>query len=339
MKIKSLLLFAIALLVFGSCSRSVDEVNVYSGRHYASDEMLFSQFTEATGVKVNLIKADSDQLLGRLEIEGEHSPADLFITPDVSRLSRAASLGLLSKLPDEILALGVPASYRDKNGFWTGLTMRARVIVYYPERIDSSLILTYESLAQEQLRGRLIMRSIQSHYNQSLLASLIVNRGEQYAADWVSGIVANFAREPQGNDRDQMKAIASGQADVTVVNTYYLGQMLYSANEEERRVASALKMIFPNQNDRGTHINVSGAALMKNSPNPENALLLLKFLLSKSSQEFLSASNYEYPVLPGAGMPDLLRNWGSFEADTSDLNLLNGSLEQALITARTGGWR
>lgn len=339
MKINPQLFFAIVLLLLGSCVRPVEEVNVYSGRHYASDEILFEQFTEKTGIKVNLIKADSDQLLGRLEIEGKNSPADLFITPDVSRLSRASSLGLLSKLPEDLLSLGIPAAYRDKNGFWIGLTMRARVIVYHPERIDSSSVSTYESLAQEQLKGRLIMRSIQSHYNQSLLASIIVNHGHSYASDWVSGIVANFAREPQGNDRDQMKAIASGQADVTVVNTYYMGQMLFSANEEERRVASSLKMIFPNQNDRGTHINVSGAALMKNSPNPDNALLLLKFLLSRSSQEFLSASNYEYPVLPEAGMPEVLSNWGAFKADTSDLNLLNGSLEQALIAARTGGWK
>lgn len=244
MKLKIILLHLTLFSLIASCTKSGEEVNVYSGRHYASDEALFARFTEATGIKVNLIKADSDQLLGRLEIEGDDSPADLYITPDVSRLSRAASLGLLAELPDNEWITNVPAAYRDKLGFWTGLTMRARVIVYAPERVDTSLITTYEALADHKLKGRLVMRSIQSNYNQSLLASVIVEHGEAAATDWVKGLVSNFAREPQGNDRDQMKAIASGIADVSLVNTYYLGQMLHSTNDEERKVASSLRIIF-----------------------------------------------------------------------------------------------
>lgn len=339
MNIKIVLLPLVLATFAISCTKPVEEVNVYSGRHYASDEALFAQFTEETGIKVNLIKADSDQLLGRLEIEGEKSPADLFITPDVSRLSRASSLGLLARLPEYDWLMNVPLMYRDKNGFWTGLTMRARVVVYAPERIDSSLISSYEDLAGDKLKGRLIMRSIQSQYNQSLLASIIVHDGEAAAGNWVSDLVSNFAREPQGNDRDQMKAIASGIADVSVVNTYYLGQMLHSANEEERRVAASLSLLFPNQHDRGTHVNVSGAGVLRNAPNSKNALRLLEFLLSKSSQEYLSNSNFEYPVNPDAQMAELLRQWGVFRADTIDLNQLNARLDQALMIARTGGWK
>lgn len=326
-------------MLLAACEPKGEVVNVYSGRHYATDEALFAQFTRETGIRVNLVKADSDQLLNRIEVEGTNSPADLFITADVSRLSRAAASGLLAPLPEEEVLSKVPAVYRDTEGFWTGLTMRARVIVYAPDRINPEAIATYEDLAKAELGGRLIMRSIQSHYNQSLLASMLLYQGEEAAMAWVRGIVANFAREPQGNDRDQMKAIASGLADVSVVNTYYLGQMLSSANEEEQKVAASLRIVFPNQADRGTHVNVSGAGLLRNAPNRTQAIRLLSYLLERRSQEFLSAGNYEYPVIAEAEWPELLQQWGMFRADTINLNRLNDQLDRALVVARTAGWK
>jgi iron(III) transport system substrate-binding protein len=337
---KFIFFFFLSFVLLQSCSTDSSEViNVYSGRHYSSDEALFKLFSEQTGIKVNLVKADSDQLISRLSVEGKNTPADLFITADVSRLSQAANQGLLQAIPNEIVANVVPANMRDPLGMWTGLTKRARVIVYDRERVNKDEINNYEDLATEKWKGKVLVRSSQSHYNQSLVASLINAIGVDSTSVWANGLVANFSQEPQGNDRDQVKSIAAGTGDVALVNTYYLGLLLNSANEEEREVAKKVGIIFPNQENRGTHINVSGVGLTAASPNKENAIELIRFLLSKESQEFLSSENYEYPVNTEAKWPELLIQWGTFKEDTVNLNLLNDYLPEAMLTANKAGWK
>ncbi|MDP2235601.1 MAG: Fe(3+) ABC transporter substrate-binding protein [Bacteroidales bacterium] len=328
------------MLLLQSCSIDSEEaINVYSGRHYSSDEVLFKRFSDQTGIKVNLIKADSDQLINRLTVEGENSPADLFITADVSRLSQAANLGLLQAIPNEVVEDQVPSNLRDPDGMWVGLTKRARVIVYNKERVNKDELANYEDLTDFRWKSRILVRSSQSHYNQSLIASIISALGVDKSRDWVSGLVTNFSQEPKGNDRDQVKAIAAGIGDVALVNTYYLGLLLNSANSEEREVAEQVGIIFPNQGNRGTHVNVSGVGLTASSSNRENAVKLIKFLLRTDSQEYLSSENFEYPVNPDAKWPELLTNWGTFKEDSINLNSLNKFLPEAMMIANQAGWK
>lgn len=332
-------LFLLIISFLTACSHHDNVVNVYSGRHYSSDEELFRKFTAKTGIKVNLVKADSDQLINRILVEAERSPADLFITADVSRLSQAKKLDLLQPIPEMAGFLVIPSNLRDPDWFWLGLTKRARVIVYHKQRVDATGINDYEDLAEEQWSGRIVMRSSQSHYNQSLLASMVAAAGKDAAEAWVKDLVRNFANDPKGNDRDQVKAIAGAEGDLSLVNTYYLGLLLRSDNAAEREVASSVGIIFPNQSNRGTHINVSGIALTANAPNRDNALRLIEFLLNKESQEYLSAQNFEYPVLPEAAWPELLLSWGKFKEDPINLNALNDYLPDAMLISSKAGWK
>lgn len=334
--------FSIALLIIGflsACSQKDNVVNVYSGRHYSSDEELFRKFTSETGIKVNLVKAESDQLINRLVIESDRSQADLFITADVSRLSQAKKLELLQPIPEQNFSQKLPENLRDPDWFWLGLTKRARIIVYHKDRVNPDEIADYEDLADEKWKGRIVVRSSQSHYNQSLLASLVAAIGKDKAENWARGLVANFPAEPKGNDRDQVKSIAAGIGDVSLVNTYYLGLLLRSENAAEREVAANVGLIFPNQQNRGTHVNVSGIGLTANAPNRENALRLMEFLLTKEAQEYLSSQNFEYPVLRDAQWPELLLSWGNFREDTINLNALNDYLPDAMLIASKAGWK
>lgn len=332
-------LFLLIISFLTACSHRDNVVNVYSGRHYSSDEELFRKFTAKTGIKVNLVKADSDQLINRILVEAERSPADLFITADVSRLSQAKKLDLLQPIPEMAGFLVIPSNLRDPDWFWLGLTKRARVIVYHKQRVDITEINDYEDLAEEIWSGRVVMRSSQSHYNQSLLASMVAAAGKDAAEAWVKELVRNFANDPKGNDRDQVKAIAAAEGDLSLVNTYYLGLLLRSDNAAEREVASSVGIIFPNQSNRGTHINVSGIALTANAPNRDNALRLIEFLLNKESQEYLSVQNFEYPVLPEAAWPELLLSWGKFKEDPINLNTLNDYLPDAMLISSKAGWK
>lgn len=329
----SILSFAIV-----ACTRHEEVVNVYSGRHYQSDEELFEKFTRETGIRVNLIKADSDQLIQRMLIEGERSPADLFITADIGRITMGLEQGLFQPIQSELVTQLLPSNLYDPQLYWVGLTKRARVIVYHQDRVDPSDIRDYEDLADSRWKGRILVRSSQSHYNQTLLASILAADGYDKALEWARNVVANMAQPPRGNDRDQMKAIAAGVGDVSLVNTYYLGQMLHSGNEEERNVARTLGVIFPNQDNRGTHVNVSGMAIPSQSKNPANAIRLIEFLLRKDSQEFLAQANYEYPVNPSAELPDLLQQWGNFREDTINLSRLGKYVPDAMRIFNLAGW-
>jgi len=314
-------------------------VNVYSHRHYDTDEALFRRFTEKTGIRVNVVTASADELITRLENEGANSPADILITVDAGRLHRAKEKGLLRPIRSEVLEESIPASLRDPEGHWFGLTVRARVIVYDTSRVDPSELSTYEDLADPRWRGRVLVRSSGNVYNQSLLASLIASSGEEATERWASGIVANMARQPSGSDTDQAKAVAAGVGDVAVVNTYYVARLKNSSDPEDRRVGERLGVFFPNQDGRGAHINVSGAGVTASSKNVDNAVRLLEFLASEEAQRLFSEANFEYPANPRVEPAEILRAWGEFRADTLNLARLGELNAPAVKIFDRVGWR
>ncbi len=324
-----------------ACGGSSDEesVNVYTHRHYDADQKLFDQFTEETGIKVNVVSASADELIQKLELEGESSPADVLVTVDAGRLNRAEEKGLLQAVSSETLNNNIPAKYRDPEGFWFGLTYRARIFAYSKERVNPEELSTYEALTEEQWKGRVLTRSSENIYNQSLLASMVVHHGNEGAQEWASGLLENMARDPKGSDRDQVKAVASGEGDVAIVNTYYIGIMLNDENEEERKAAEKVGIFFPNQSDRGTHINISGAGVTRYAPNKENAVKLIEFLSEPEAQSLLANINFEYPVNPNVEISDLLKSWGDFKADDINLSQLGENNQDAVIIFDKVGWK
>lgn len=316
----------------------VQEVNVYSHRHYDIDQMLFDQFTKETGIKVNVINASADELLVRMQTEGENCPADLLITSDAGRLVRAAEMSLLQPSNSDVVNNTVEPHLRSAKNLWTALTVRARVFAYAPNRVDTSLLRTYEDLALPIWKGKVLTRTSNNIYNQSLLASIIANDGDSVAIAWAAGVKANFAREPQGSDRDQVKAIAAGEGDIAIVNTYYVGKMLTSDNAAEREAAEMVKLLFPNQNDRGTHINISGAGVAKYAPNKDNGVKLIEFLLRKDVQQQFADANYEYPVNKDAESSQLLKNMGAFKGDQLPLEKLGELNARSVEIYNEVGW-
>jgi iron(III) transport system substrate-binding protein len=325
-------------LILTSCAKQHEEINVYSARHYRSDEVLFKSFTARTGIRVNLIKGDSDQLINRLVMEGKNSPADIFITADAGRIGLAVEQGILQPMKFEGNRALVPDHMRDEKGLWIGLTQRARVIVYHKDRVSPSELSTYGQLTDAKWKGRILSRSSQSNYNQTLLASIIAANGYDAALKWAQGLVENFARPPQGNDRDQVKAVAAGVGDLAIVNTYYMGLLLRSSNSEERRVAEQMKIFFPNQNDRGSHINVSAMGVTVSSNNKDNAIKLIDYLLEKSSQEYLASENFEHPIRTDAKWPELLKDWGDFNGDKQNLTGMSSHIPDAMRIFDIAGW-
>ena len=315
------------------------EVNVYSHRHYDTDQQLFDRFTEETGIQVNVVTASADELITRLETEGESSPADVLITVDAGRLHRALERGLLQPVRSPTLTGNVPAHLRHPEGYWYGLTQRARIVVYAEDRVDPSNLSTYAGLTDGRWDDRILIRSSSNVYNQSLLASLIAHLGEEQAEAWAAGIVENMAREPQGGDRDQIRAVAAGEGDLAVVNTYYLGRMLNSDDPQDRAAGEAVRVFFPNQDGRGAHVNVSGAGVTAYAPNRENAIRLLDFLTSEEAQGLFARANYEYPVKPGVPWAPALQEWGRFEADTLNLSRLGELNDEAVRIFDRVGWR
>jgi iron(III) transport system substrate-binding protein len=338
----SFLLFclSVGLMLATSCSSpTANEVNVYSARHYQTDEDLFEAFTNETGIRVNLIKAGADQLLNRLEMEGANSPADLFITADAGYMLQARKKNLLQAMEKSVYQGIVPSYLYDSEGYWTGFTKRARVIVYHTERVDPSELSTYEDLTEPEWQGRVLVRTSQNAYNQTLMASIIAANGEEGALEWAKGLVANMAQEPRGNDRDQIKGIAAEVGDVAIVNTYYMGLMLHSSNEEEREVAKQMGVFFPNQDGRGAHMNISAAAIAKNAPNKENAEKLISYFLRNESQQLFAEQNHEYPVNSQTPWTDLQKQWGEFKPDTIPLDQLTPHLSNATKLFNEAGWK
>ncbi len=337
MKSKIALLIS-ALATCLAANAAGDAITLYSHRHYQSDEQLFQRFAEKTGIEVKVVKASADELIERLKAEGENSPADILIAADAGRLQRAKAAGLLQSVDSDTLASRIPATYRDPDDTWFGFTLRSRIFAYASDRVDASELGSYEDLADDKWRGRLLIRSSANIYNQSLLASLIAHHGEADAQSWAAAVRKNMARPPQGSDRDQMRAVAAGLGDLAVVNTYYVGLLLRSDNPKDREVARSLSIHFPNQEDRGAHVNVSGAGMTRHSPNPEAAIKFLEFLASDEAQATFPQTTSEYPVVEDAPWSDLQLIWGEFKRDSLNLNTLGDLNTQAVQTFNKAGW-
>ena len=315
------------------------QINLYTHRHYDSDKILFQKFTKETGIKINVIKGSADQLIQRMISEGKNSPADILLTVDAGRLHRAKEAGVLQSVNSKTIDKNVPSEMRDPDGFWYGLTVRARVIVYAKDRINSNELSTYEDLATAKWKGKIAIRSSGNIYNQSLMASLIEANGSRRALRWAIGIRKNMARAPRGNDRDQVRAVAAGLADIAVVNTYYLGILANSKEKKDRDVFNKVSVFFPNQNNRGTHINISGAGIAKYSKNKSDAIKFIEFLTSPEAQETFGKVNYEYPLFIENNKSDLLKSWGSFKADKQNLSILGIRNSEAVKLFDRADWK
>jgi len=328
-----------ALLMAATAPAMAAELNVYSARQEALIKPLLDEFTAETGIKVNLVTGKGDALLTRLQAEGRNSPADILITSDAGRLVRAEQAGVLLAQTSPELEAAVPAHLRSPQGYWYGLSVRARALVYNRDSVNPDTLSTYEALAQPQWRGRVCVRSSSNIYNQSLVAGMLATQGDAKTAAWLDGFVANFARPPQGGDRDQIKAVAAGQCDVAVVNSYYLGGMVTSQDEAERTAAAKVGIFWPNQDDRGTHVNVSGAGVTAASDQPELAVQLITFLTRDSSQQWYAETNNEYPVRDDVPVSELLATWGTFKADPVDVSELGKLNAQAVMAMDRARWK
>ena len=335
---------ALACLIMVSCNtteKKSNEVNLYSQRHYSVDMLQYENFTKLTGIKVNVIKANADELIERLKNEGENSPADLFVSVDAGKLQKGADLGLFQKINNSTIENNVSENLRDVNNYWIPITYRARILVYSNDRVNKDELSTYEDLANEKWKNRILVRSSSNAYNQALMSSLVANLGSDVASKWSEGIINNFARDPKGNDRDQVKAIAAGQGDVAIVNSYYIGLLLSSEKEEEKKAGNSVSVFFPNQgdDDRGSHINISGIGLAKNSPNKENAIKLMEYLTSEEAQNTYVNNSYEYAANPKVKPSKIVQDWGSFKIDKLDLNMLGKYRNEAIQIFDKTGWK
>lgn len=334
------LLVSLPALLGMASDRRTDSgvVNVYSARHYDADDALFERFTEETGIRVNLIEGRSDELLARLRQEGRLSPADVFITVDAGRLYRAEEQGVFQSVESDVLVDRVPEPLRHPDGLWFGLTKRVRVIVASRERVPTDLELSYEDLTDPRWRGRVLIRSSSNIYNQSLVASMIESHGPSETEAWCRGLVANLARTPQGGDRDQIRAVAAGEGDVAVVNHYYYAQMM-AGGEADRRAAESVRVIFPNQEGRGAHVNISGAGVVRSAPNRENAIRFLEYLVGSDAQETIAAGSHEYPVVDGVATTSILRTLDTFKSDQMNAAKLGKNNAEAVRIMDRAKWR
>ncbi len=326
------------LLLLGAQSVLAQEVNIYSARKQDLIKPLLDRFSEETGIKVNLVTGKADALIKRLELEGRNSPADLLLTVDVGRLEYADQAGLLQPVDSGLVAAAVPKHYRDPDDHWFGLSLRARVIAYNKARVSAEELSTYEDLAEPKWQGQLCIRSSNNIYNQSLLASLLAHLGAEKAKEWAAGLVANFARPPKGGDRDQIKAVAAGQCQLAVVNSYYLAGMLNSSIPAEREAANKVALFWPNQQGRGAHMNISGAGVTKAAKNKEAAIRLLEFLVSEEAQQWYAEANHEFPMRAGTPVSATLTGWGEYKADELPLVILGAKNAEAVRLMDRVGW-
>ena len=334
---KSILLIFISLLF--QQTLVADELNVYSARQESLIKPLLDKFTESTGIKVNLVTGKGDALLTRLESEGMNSPADILLTVDAGRLYRAQQADVLRNIDSSELNSLVPSHLRSSDDQWVGLSVRARVIVFAKNRVNSDQLSTYEALADPRWKNKICVRSSSNIYNQSMVAGMIASQGMEKTETWLKGLVNNFARTPAGGDRDQIKAVAAGQCDVAVVNSYYLGRMLNSPDEAQRNAANQVELFWPNQGDRGAHINISGAAVTKAAKNPLSAQRLIAFLATKDSQRWYAEKNNEFPVRENIAVSEVLASWGPFIADTLNVSELGRNNASAIMAMDRAGWK
>ena len=334
---------SLAVLVLGSglatAASAATTLNVYNARHYGSDDQLWGAFTAATGITVNVVSGTHDELIQRLEAEGANSPADLFITVDAARLALAANKGLLQPVQSAVLEERVPAHLREPQGLWYGLAMRARVIMYAKERVQPDAIARYEELADPRWQGQVLTRSSSNVYNLSLLGALIEANGAEATEAWCRGLVANLARPPEGGDTDQIRALAAGVGALALSNSYYLARLGASDKPEDRAVFEKVGMIFPNQGDRGTHVNVSGGAVTRHAPNKDNAIKALEYLTSEPAQRYFADVSLEYPVNPAVKAHPALQAFGEFKQDLLNAAAYASHIAEAGQLADRCGWK
>ncbi len=320
---KKILLAALLAGIAGTTAAQDKVLNLYSSRHYQTDEALYAGFTKATGIRINRIEAGEDALIERIRNEGARSPADVLITVDAGRLWRAEQLGYFQPVKSAQLEARVPASFRDPGGLWYGFSLRARVIAYNKAKVKPEEVPTYESLADPKWKGRLCVRSSSHIYNLSLMGALIDHLGEQKAEAWAQGVKANLARDPKGGDTDQLKGVAAGECDVAISNHYYYARLARSAKPDDKAVADKVGIVFPNQASFGTHVNISGAGVMKHAPNREAAVRFLEYLASDEAQRYFAEGNNEWPAVAGLRTANpVLSALGEFKRDALNVAVL-----------------
>lgn len=314
-------------------------VNVYSARKEALIKPLLDKFEASSGITVNLITGKADALLKRLQVEGSASPADVFITVDAGRLQRAKDAAVLQPVTSEILEQTIPANLRDTDNQWYGLSQRARTVFFAKDKLNGDEIKRYEDLADPKWKGKICVRSSNSVYNQSLVAAMIEANGLEATEKWAKGLVANFAKPPAGGDTDQLKAAAAGVCSLVLANTYYFGRLATSDKPADKTIVDKLGVIWPNQADRGVHMNVSGAGVTKAAKNKDNAIKLIEFLTTADSQRWYAEVNSEYPVVPGSGVATVLQSFGEFSADDVELSKLGENNRAAVELMDRAGWK
>lgn len=338
------LLAALSALVlvapFAARAQGAGEINLYSARHYDTDRALYDAFTEETGIRVRLIEGQADQLIERIRNEGANSPADVFLTVDAARLARAAQAGILAPHGSRMVEQRVPAALRDPQGLWFAFSQRARLILYDAEKGRPEGLNRYEDLADPRFKGQICARSGAHPYNTSLAASILIADGPEKMERWARGVVANFARPPQGGDRDQFRAIPSGQCGIAISNSYYLGHFGKSDKPEDQALFRRIGVIFPNQGegDRGTHVNISGGGLVKSAPNRANAIRFLEFMTTHKAQEAFALGNMEYPVVADTPLHPALAAMGRFRAEPVNAAGNLDRTPEALQILQRAGW-
>ncbi|MDP2225873.1 MAG: Fe(3+) ABC transporter substrate-binding protein [Moraxellaceae bacterium] len=332
-------LLATVLAPAANANPTAAEVNVYSARQEALIRPVLDDFTAKTGIKVNLVSAKADALLQRLKSEGRNTPADVLLTVDAGNLGAAKDAGLLHALKSDLVKKAVPAHYRDNDGLWTGLSLRARPVFYARDRVKPEQLSTYAALTGQPWKGKICVRSSDNIYNQSMVAAMISNEGEKKTEAWVKGLVGNFARPPKGGDRDQIKAVAAGQCDLAIANTYYYAEMLKSDDAAERAAAEKVGVFWPDQQGRGVHVNISGAGIVAHAKNAANARRLIEFLAGPEAQAWYADNNQEYPVRADVPVSDTLKSLGDYKADKVSMSKLGANNARAVKLMDRAGWR
>ena len=331
-------LAAATLLALSTTAATADELNLYSSRHYDTDERLYADFEEATGITINRIEGDADELIARMQAEGANSPADILLTVDTSRLERARLAGVLQPVESEILETRVPSYLQDAGNEWFGFSQRARIIFYDKNDVPNPPQ-TYAALADPAFKGKVCIRSSTNTYNQTLLASIVTHEGEEAAKAWAAGVVANMARDPQGGDTDQLRAIVSGECDIAVSNTYYFARSIRTDVKGLSEHRDMIGWVFPDQDGNGAHMNLSGGGVAVNAPHRENAIKFLEYLTSDSAQKYFSAGNDEYPAVPGVGLSPAIAELGIFKPDDVSLSDVAANLPVAQKIFNEVGWK
>jgi iron(III) transport system substrate-binding protein len=326
-------------LMLGRRATAAEIVNVYSARHYPSDQILFDLFTKETGIAVQVINGNAEELMQRQKQEAENSPADVLITVDAGNLWRAQEMRLFQGVKSDILTKEIPENLRDPQGRWFAFSKRARVIIHNPDKVKAEELSTYQDLADPKWKGRVLVRSSNNIYNQSLVSAMIETEGVEKTEAWAKGLVANFARKPEGGDIDQIMALTAGLGDVAISNSYYFARMLNSDKPDVKAKVEKLKIFFPNQQERGTHINVSGAGVAAYAPNQVNAVKFLEFLISPEAQKVFADANNEFPVRTDVPAAPVVAAWGGFKADPVSVTALGKNNAEAVKIMDRVEWR